>query len=112
MKNEREDQLKVILEQLARINSRLDKLDDRVGAIEKNNPRPSIEPESESPIPPRDYPHHEPSIEAEPRRIPHFNLAQEIHPWRPNQEFLDQEELHESDDLLGVIRCILTQDIV
>jgi len=51
------------------MNSKLDKLEERVGTLESNSPRPSIKPESGSPFPPKDYPHHEPPIEAEPRRL-------------------------------------------
>ena len=79
MENTQENHLRVITEQLARINHRLDKFEDRIGALEKNI-RPSIELESESPPHPREYPQHDPSLE--------------------------------SEDLLGIVRCILTQNIV
>ena len=86
MENTQKNHLRVITEQLARINKRLDEFEDRIGALEKDI-RLSIEPESESPPHPKEYPQRDPFLEAEPKD-------------QLLEEYEGEEEQFESEDLL------------
>ena len=74
MENEREDQLKVIIEQLARMNSKLDKFEDRFEARKAHAKFNSSRPNS---LDPRAYDH---------------DLAPESSPRSPYPYLVDSEE--------------------